>query len=59
MYDPISLRFFCNRGKSGYGLDPALLIEQDLTLYLQARRSEWVAHVALLMAAGWRKAQAT
>jgi len=46
-------------GKSGYGLEPAPLIEQDLALYLQSRRSEWVAHVARHKAAGWRKAQAT
>ena len=37
----------------------APLIEQDLALYLKAIRSEWVAHVARLKAAGWRKAQAT
>lgn len=37
----------------------APLIEQDLTLYLQSLRSEWVAHVARLKAAGWRKAQTT
>lgn len=37
----------------------APLIEQDLALYLKTLRSEWVAHVAGLKAAGWRKAQAT
>jgi hypothetical protein len=37
----------------------APLIEQDLALYLKSLRSEWVAHVARLKAAGWRKAQAT
>ena len=37
----------------------APLIEQDLALYLQSLRSEWVAHAARLKAAGWRKAQAT
>jgi hypothetical protein len=37
----------------------APLIEQDLALYLKSLRSEWVAHVAQLKAAGWRKAQAT
>jgi len=37
----------------------APLIEQDLTLYLKSLRAEWVAHVARLKAAGWRKAQAT
>ncbi len=37
----------------------APLIEQDLALYLKSLRAEWVAHVAQLKAAGWRKAQAT
>lgn len=37
----------------------APLIEQDLALYLRALKAEWVAHVAVLKAAGWRKAQAT
>ncbi|MCK9375325.1 MAG: hypothetical protein M0P73_04150 [Syntrophobacterales bacterium] len=37
----------------------APLIKQDLALYLQSLRAEWVAHVAQLKAAGWRKAQAT
>jgi hypothetical protein len=37
----------------------APLIEQDLALYLKSLRSEWLAHVAQLKAAGWRKAQAT
>jgi hypothetical protein len=37
----------------------APLIEQDLDLYLKSLRSEWVAHVAGLKAAGWRKAQVT
>jgi hypothetical protein len=37
----------------------APLVEQDLALYLKSLRSEWVAHVARLKAAGWRKAQAT
>jgi hypothetical protein len=37
----------------------APLIEQDLALYLKSLRSDWVAHVARLKAAGWRKAQAT
>ena len=37
----------------------APLIEQDLALYLKSLRSEWVAHVARLKGAGWRKAQAT
>jgi hypothetical protein len=37
----------------------APLIEQDLARYLKSLRSEWVAHVAQLKAAGWRKAQAT
>jgi hypothetical protein len=37
----------------------APLIEQDLTLYLKTLKEEWVAHVAGLKAAGWRKAQAT
>jgi len=37
----------------------APLIEQDLARYLKTLRTEWVAHVARLKAAGWRKAQAT
>jgi hypothetical protein len=37
----------------------APLIEQDMALYLKSLRSEWIAHVAQLKAAGWRKAQAT
>jgi hypothetical protein len=37
----------------------APLIEQDLALYLKSLRSEWLAHVARLKEAGWRKAQAT
>jgi len=37
----------------------APLIDQDLALYLKSLRSEWVAHVTRLKAAGWRKAQAT
>jgi len=37
----------------------APLIEQDLTRYLKTLKEEWVAHVAELKAAGWRKAQAT
>jgi len=37
----------------------APLIEQDLALYLKSLRRAWVAHVAALKAAGWRKAQAT
>jgi hypothetical protein len=37
----------------------APLIEQDLRLYLESLRAEWLAHVAQLKAAGWRKAQAT
>jgi hypothetical protein len=37
----------------------APLIEKDLSLYLKSLRTEWVAHVAQLKAAGWRKAQAT
>jgi hypothetical protein len=35
----------------------APLIEQDLALYLKSLKSEWLAHVAQLKAAGWRKAQ--
>lgn len=35
----------------------APLIEQDLALYLKSLKSEWLAHVAKLKAAGWRKAQ--
>jgi len=35
----------------------APLIEQDLALYLKSLKSEWLAHVAGLKAAGWRKAQ--
>jgi hypothetical protein len=37
----------------------APLIETDLARYLQTLKEEWVAHVAALKAAGWRKAQAT
>jgi hypothetical protein len=37
----------------------APLSEQDLALYLKSLRTEWLAHVAALKAAGWRKAQAT
>jgi len=37
----------------------APLIEQDLAFYLKSLRAEWMAHVARLKAAGWRKAQAT
>ena len=36
----------------------APLIEQDMSLYLQSMKSEWLQHVAELKAAGWRKAQA-
>lgn len=36
----------------------APLIEDNLNLYLQTLKSEWLAHVAALKAAGWRKAQA-
>ncbi len=35
----------------------AHLIEQDLTLYLQNLKSQWLEHVAELKAVGWRKAQ--
>jgi hypothetical protein len=35
----------------------APLIEQDLALYIKSLRTEWLAHVAQLKAAGWRKAQ--
>jgi hypothetical protein len=37
----------------------APLIERDLALYLKSLRAAWVAHVARLKAAGWRKAEAT
>jgi hypothetical protein len=37
----------------------APLIDQDLALYIKSLRAEWLAHVAQLKAAGWRKAQAT
>jgi hypothetical protein len=37
----------------------APLIKQDLALYLKTLRTEWLAHVARLKAAGWRKAQDT
>jgi hypothetical protein len=33
------------------------LIERDLKLYLKTLKAEWLAHVAVLKAAGWRKAQ--
>jgi hypothetical protein len=32
------------------------LIEEDLNLYLKTLKTEWLAHVAELKAAGWRKA---
>lgn len=35
----------------------APLIEQDLNLYLQSLKSQWLKHVMALKAAGWRKAQ--
>jgi hypothetical protein len=35
----------------------APLIEEDLALYLKSLKTEWLAHVAGLKAAGWRKAQ--
>jgi hypothetical protein len=35
----------------------APLIERDLPLYLKTLKTEWLAHVAALKAAGWRKAQ--
>ena len=36
----------------------AHLAEQNLALYLKSLKTEWLAHVNLLKAAGWRKAQA-
>lgn len=35
----------------------APLIEENLHLYLVTLKSEWLAHVAALKAAGWRKAR--
>jgi hypothetical protein len=35
----------------------APLIKEDMQKYLQALKAEWLAHVAALKAAGWRKAQ--
>jgi hypothetical protein len=35
----------------------APLIQENMQQYLQSLRSEWLAHVAALKAAGWRKAQ--
>jgi hypothetical protein len=35
----------------------APMILEDMRQYLQALKSEWLAHVAALKAAGWRKAQ--
>jgi hypothetical protein len=35
------------------------LVRQDYALYLKTLKTEWLAHVAGLKAAGWRKAQAT
>lgn len=35
----------------------APLIGKNLALYLQSLKTEWLAHVAALKAAGWRKAQ--
>jgi hypothetical protein len=37
----------------------APLGQQDPALYLESLRTEWLAHVAALKAAGWRKAQVT
>ncbi|MEW6388322.1 MAG: hypothetical protein AB1491_12470 [Thermodesulfobacteriota bacterium] len=37
----------------------APLVQEDLNLYLQKLKEEWLAHVAQLKAAGWRKAQRT
>lgn len=37
----------------------APLIDQDLHLYLATLKAEWLAHVAALKTAGWRKAQNT
>ncbi len=36
----------------------APLIEENLKLYLETLKREWLKHVAALKAAGWRKAQA-
>ena len=47
----MNLRRFCTCGRNS-----AYLNCRD---NLQSLRSEWVAHVARLKAAGWRKAQAT
>jgi hypothetical protein len=35
----------------------APLIKGDMNQYLQALKSEWLAHVDRLKAAGWRRAQ--
>jgi hypothetical protein len=35
----------------------APLIAENLNLYLETLKSEWLAHVAALKAAGWRKAR--
>ena len=35
------------------------LVRQDYALYLKTLKTEWIAHVAGLKTAGWRKAQAT
>jgi hypothetical protein len=35
----------------------APLIQQDMNLYLQTLKTEWLAHVDRLKAAGWRRAQ--
>jgi hypothetical protein len=35
----------------------APLIQDNMQQYLQSLKSEWLAHVAALKAAGWRKAQ--
>ncbi len=35
----------------------APLIKENMTRYLELLKSEWLAHVAALKAAGWRKAQ--
>ena len=37
----------------------APLVRQDYALYLKTLKTEWLAHVAGLKTAGWRKAQQT
>jgi len=55
----MNLRRFCSCGRnSAYLSGWRFSSSGESALYRNSRRSEWVAHVARLKAAGWRKAQA-